>query len=97
MKKVWNSFLPEWDSVLAGIDFNGHEVSNEQRVDVVLLAPDSYWDYWLKQNQYKDAQESYRKLVTQFSLEKVDVRFGGITLDTDGNPSEIHERSDFLG
>jgi hypothetical protein len=98
LKKVWNSFWPEWDGVLAGIGFNSQEVFEAQRVDVVLLAPDSYWDHWLKQPQYQEAQESYRSLVEQFSKAKdgVKVKFGEIKLLADGTPSEIHERSNFL-
>lgn len=97
LKEVWTSFWPEWDGVLADIDFDSLEVSKNQKVDVVLLAPDSYWDYWLKQRQYIEAQESYRNLIVQFGEAGVKVQIGGISLDAVGNPSQIHERSDFLG
>ena len=97
LKKSWNSFWPQWDSVLTGIEFNSQEVCKAQQVDVILLAPDAYWDYWLKQPQYRDAQKSYRSLVSQFADEGVKVQFGGIKLAEDGKPSEVHDRSDFLG
>lgn len=95
LSKCWNSFWPEWDAVLQGIDFNGEKVNESKQVDVVLLAPDSYWDYWLNQRQYRDAKLSYRTLIGRFADHGVRVQIAGVTM-TDGNPSEVHGRDDFL-
>lgn len=97
LKTTWSSFWPEWDAVLSGIDLDGQEVNMAQNVDVVLLAPNSYWDHWLQQRQYQEAQASYRMLVSLFANEGIIIRFGGIVMSQNGKPTEVHERTDFLG
>jgi len=97
LTKCWSSFWPEWDSILGAINFdNGEAVNASQRVDVILLAPDSYWDHWKSQSQFKEAKKSYKQLVEQFADQNVSVKFAGIKLRDDGKPDEVHDRSDFV-
>ncbi len=97
LTKCWSTFWPEWDNILETMSFDDCEVINaSKRVDVVLLAPDSYWDHWMSQKQFKDARESYKRLVDMFARQNVVIAFAGITLLEDGRPGEVHERSDFV-
>lgn len=97
LKKCWSSFWPEWDAVLSSIEFDSQEVSKSQQVEVVLLAPDAYWNHWLSQRQYIDAQTSYKNLVGAFGDENIKVKIFGFSSDENGIPIAIQDRADFLG
>jgi hypothetical protein len=97
LKESWSSFWPEWDGLLSDIEFTDQAVCNSPRVDVVLLAPDAFWDHWLKQTFFMEAQKSYRCLVEEFANQGVNLEIAGIKLLEDGTPIEVHRRRDFLG
>lgn len=95
LNEVWNAFWPQWEGFLEEFECDRNVVFENRRIDVVLLAPDAYWNHWLIQPQYIQARSSYSKLIHELGNEGIQVTIAGIQI-VGSIPTGIQKRRDFI-